>query len=115
MGSTAISVRLNNQELATVTTVANTKKINKSKALQHIIHTYATMQNNTPYEQIQNQIIELTKLIESNNYRTNSNINKALIESKVAKFISLYNFADRSSPEIAKNYLDAAEKRAREE
>ena len=115
MPTTTISVRLSDEDLATVCTVANTKKINKSKALKHIIHAYATTQNNTPFELIQNQVLELRKLIEANNYRMTKNINKAIVSANISKYISLYNFADRSDPEIAKNYLSAAEKRAREE
>lgn len=115
MASTALSVRLNDQDLATVCTVASTKKINKSKAIQHIIHTYAATQNNTPFERIQSQIVELIKIIETNSYRTNSNIQKSIIAGKEAKYISLYNFGHRADPEVAKNYHEAAKKKAREE
>jgi hypothetical protein len=109
---TAISSRLSETEIAVVNSVATSKKISKSEAISYIIRAYSSTQNQSVLSSISDEIVQVKNEINQSLFLIRSLLSRVEKDTKTAKYLSLYDFAERAGKETAKNYLEAAEKRA---
>ncbi|MFA7083911.1 MAG: hypothetical protein WC141_05185 [Arcobacteraceae bacterium] len=107
-----VSSRLNETEIAIINSVATTRKISKSEAISYIIRAYSTSQNQSVFLSISDEINETKNELNQSLFLVRSMLNNVQIETKITKFLTLYDFAERTNKETAKSYLEAAEKRA---
>ncbi|MGE0052100.1 MAG: hypothetical protein AB7S49_11320 [Arcobacter sp.] len=109
---TTVSARLSEAEKSIINSVSSIRKISKSEAISYIIRSYADTQNQSILSSFSNEIQELKSDLNQSLFIIRSLSSRIEKEVKTTKYLTLYNFADRANKELAKSYLEAAEKRS---
>jgi hypothetical protein len=109
---TTVSARLSEHEIAIINSVSSSKKISKSEAISYIIRSYSETQNQSILSSFSNEIQDIKSDLNQSLFIIRSLNSRIEKEVKTTKYLTLYNFADRTNKELAKSYLDAAEKRS---
>ncbi|WP_044417593.1 hypothetical protein [Halarcobacter anaerophilus] len=109
---TTVSARLSETEIAIINSVSSSRKISKSEAISYIIRSYSDIQNQSILSSFSNEIQDLKSELSQSLFIIRSLSSRIEKDVKTTKYLSLYNFAERTNKELAKSYLDAAEKRS---